>query len=75
MDQTPTTTIKYLVQAKDQAGNWHPFSQDVLVSREAAEEFLAQQVDKISVYFVEARIVQQTINTSISNICVKHTQL
>lgn len=74
MREHHTQTTHFIIETKDRQGNWHPWASK-LDSRSVAEQRLAQDVDKMSTYYIEAKIVQVDIKTSTTLYPIKYIEI
>lgn len=65
MSDTNTSTTYFSIEAQDRQGLWHPWKSG-LTSRSAAESELAADIEKMSVFYNEARIQRIDIKTTTS---------
>lgn len=74
MSEQITLRTVFNIEAKDRQGNWHPWRADV-ASRPEAEQLLASDLDKMTTYYTEAKIVQVDHKTTVTTKALKHIDI
>lgn len=74
MSEQSTLRTTFNIEAKDRQGNWHPWKAD-LDSRPEAESLLASNLEKMSTYYTEAKIVQVDYKTTTTTKALKHIDI